>query len=328
MTTRRALLRALGAGALIARVACAAGQKPKIPRLGVLWFAAKGDPTLSRWSGVFRQRLAELGYVDGETIVIDERYAEGEAQRLTVLARELVEQRVDVIVASAVAASIAARKATGTIPIVMVHAGNPIGAGLIASLARPGGNVTGTTNLVLGAKHVELMRELVPRVVRLGILVNPTNAAAADTVASMTDAARTFNINTVVAEVTRAEDFRTAFALLRKAGPEGLLVMVEPLIGGHRAQVIDFTASSRLPATYDNANMVRDGGLISYGPLYVEHYAMAAGYVDRILRGAKPADLPVEQPARFELVINLKAAKALGITIPQSVLLRADEVIR
>jgi len=228
----------------------------------------------------------------------------------------------------AVAASTAARQATGTIPIVMVNAGNPIGAGLIASLARPGGNVTGTTNLLFGGKQVELIRELVPRVARLAILLNPTNAGAPGYIAEVRDAARRFNLSAVIVEVTRGEDFPNAFATIRNARPDVLVVMVEPLIGGHRAEVLDFAASARLPATYDNANMARDGGLMSYGTLFVEHYVMAANYIDKILRGARPADLPVEQSKRFELLINLKTAKALGLTVPQSLLLRADEVIQ
>ena len=274
------------------------------------------------------KRLTELGYVAGKTILIDERYAEGDAQRLSELARELAASKVDVIVASAVAATTAARQATATIPIVMVHAGNPIGAGLIASLARPDGNVTGTTNLPLGGKHVDLLRELVPRVARLAILANPTNAGAASVVASMTGAARKYNIGVVVAEVTRGEDFPKAFDTIRNPRPDGLLVAVEPLIGTHGAEVIKFAATTRLPAIYDVGEMARRGGLLAYAPVLIEHYALAADYVDKILKGAKPGDLPVQQPARFELVINLKTAKALGLTIPQSLLLRADEVIQ
>jgi putative ABC transport system substrate-binding protein len=277
---------------------------------------------------MFRQRLTELGYVEGKTILIDERSAEGDAQRLTELARELATSKVDVIVAVAVAATTAARQATSTIPIVMVHAGNPIGAGLISSLARPGGNVTGTMNLPLGGKQVDLLREVVPRVAKLAILANPTNAGAPSFVAAMTDAASRSNISVVVAEVTRAEDFRTAFTVIRNARPDGLLVMVEPLIGTRIAEVFEFAASTRLPAIYDNGEAARRGGLIAYATVYIEHYALAADYVDRILKGAKPADLPVQQPTKFELVINMKTAKALGLTIPQSLLLRADEVIQ
>ena len=191
-----------------------------------------------------------------------------------------------------------------------------------------GGNVTGTTNLPLGGKHVDLIRELVPRVAKLAILANPTNAGAASFVTVMTDVAHKYDIGVVVAEVTRAEDFPNAFTVIRNARPDGLLVMMEPLIGTHVAKVIEFAATTRLPAIYDDGNIARRGGLIGYATILVEHYALAADYVDKILKGAKPADLPVQQPARFELVINRKTAKDLGITIPQSLLLRADEVIQ
>jgi putative ABC transport system substrate-binding protein len=329
VTTRRALLRVFGAGAVIAGAWPARGQQPsKIPRVAVLLFGTREGYAASGAIVSFRQRLRELGYIEGKSIVIEERYAEESAQRLNALAREIVESKVDIIVAATVAASTAARQATSTIPIVMVHAGNPIGAGLIATLARPGGNVTGTTNMLLGGKQVELIRELVPRVARLGVLVNPTNAGAGPVLANMTDTARSFGIALVVAEVTRAEDFPNAFTVLRNARLDGLLVMVEAVIYANSAQVLDFAASARLPASYDASDVVRDGGLISYGPILDEQYALAAVYVDKILKGAKPGDLPVQQPTKFELVINLKTAKVLGITVPRSLLLRADEVIQ
>ena len=329
MTTRRTLLRALGAGAMIACPWRASGQQlSKIPRVGVLYFGNRQNTVVVAGLPLFRQRLRELGYVEGKTILIEDRYAEGNAQRLNELARELVESRVDVIVASAVAATTAAREATATIPIVMVHAGNPIGAGLIESLARPGGNVTGTSNLSLGGKHVELIRELVPRIGKLAVLANPTNPGAAPPLADITNAAHKFQIDVVVVEVSRAEDFPNAFAALRNARPDGLMVLVEPMIGSNGKQITDFAASAKLPAIYDNGSMARAGDLVSYSTVFLEHYALAADYVDKILKGAKPADLPVQQPATFELVINMRTAKALGLTVPQSLLLRANEVIR
>jgi putative ABC transport system substrate-binding protein len=326
--TRRSVLLAAGIALLGAHRLSRGQPQSKIPRIGILWFISMGDPMLLDFRSVFRQRLSALGYVEGKNILIEELSAEEHAERLIELARELAVSKVDVIVAQAVAASSAARQATKTIPIVMVNAGDPVGAGLIASLARPGGNVTGSTNLSFGGKQVELMHELVPRAVKLAILLNPSNAGARRYVADAMEAGRSFNLSIAVAEVTRVEDFPNAFAMIRNMRPDGLLVMTEPLIGGQRAQVIAFAASARLPASYDNANLVRDGGLVSYGPLYVEHYVMAAGYVDKILKGAKPADLPVEQPTRFELTINLKTAKALGLTIPQSLIVRAQEVIQ
>ena len=302
--------------------------KSKIPRIGILWFGLMDTPASLQNRSVFRQRLAALGYVEGKNIVIDERSAGGNAERLSALARELVASKVDVIVAPAVAASRAARQATSTIPIVMVHAGDPIGAGLIASLARPGGNVTGTTNLSYAAKQIGLVRELVPRTVKLAILLNPSNANAHRNVTDALEAGSKFNISISVAEVARAEDFPNAFAMIREMRPDALLVMGDPLVGEHRAEVFAFAADARLPASYDLPDMARAGGLIAYGPLLAEHYVMAAGYVNRILKGAKPTDLPVEQPTRFELVVNMKTAKALGLTIPQSLLPRADEVIQ
>jgi len=305
------------------------GQSPsKIPRIGVLWFGSTDLPAARQNRLAFRQRLSGLGYVEGKNIVIEERFAEGNAERLGPLARELVASKVDVIVTPAVTASRAARQATSTIPIVMVHAGDPVGAGLIASLARPGGNVTGTTNLSFSGKQIELMRELVPRAVKLAILLNPSNAGARRYVTDAMEAGRKYDLSITVAEVARVEDLQNAFAMIRGMRPDGLLVMADPFIGDQLDQVIAFAASASLPATYDQPNMARRGGMVGYGPLLIEHYVMAAGYVDRILKGAKPADLPVEQPTRFELVINLKTAKALGLTIPQSILLRADEVIQ
>jgi putative ABC transport system substrate-binding protein len=260
--------------------------------------------------------------------VIEDRSAEGNPERLSQLAREFAASKVDVIITPGVTASRAARQATSTIPIVMLHAGDPVGAGLIASLARPGGNVTGTTNLSYAGKQIGSVRELVPRAGKLVILLNPANANARTYVTDAMEAGRKLNLSISVAEIARAEDFPNAFAMIRETRPDALLVMGDPFIGEHRAEVFAFAASAHLPASYDLPNWSRDGALVAYGPLLEEHYVMGAGYVDRILRGAKPADLPVEQPTRFELVINMKTAQALGLAIPQSLLLRADEVVK
>jgi putative ABC transport system substrate-binding protein len=292
----------------------------------VLYYGPRSNSAAATGLPLFRERLRELGYVEGKNILIEDRYADGNSQRLEELARELVESRVDVIVASAQAATSAARHATGTIPIVMVYAGNPIGAGLIASLARPGGNVTGTANLPLGAKQVQLIREVAPGVAKLAVLANPTNAAAVPIIADITDAARSFGISVV--EVSRGDDFPKAFAATRSARPDALMVLVEPMIGANGKQILDFAARFRLPTISDFGSMARLGGLMSYGPVFLDHYPLAADYVDKILKGVKPADLPVQQPAKFELVVNLKTATALGLTIPQAMLLRADEVIQ
>jgi putative ABC transport system substrate-binding protein len=327
MTTRRELLHALGTGVLIVGAWPASGQPPaKIPRIGVLWFGS--EIATEKNNAKFRQRLAELGYVDGKTVVLDARYADQNTQRLNALARELAASGVDIIVSPAVAASVAARQATRAIPIIMLHAGNPIGAGLIASLARPGGNVTGTSNMLMGGKQVQLLREVVPRLTKLAVLVNPTNAGHPPALADLADAARSYSISVAVAEVTRVDDFPNALAVIRNARPDGLFVMFDPLIGGKAPQVIEFAANVRLPMASDTGDATRAGALMSYGADFLDHYVMAAEYVDKILKGAKPADLPVQQPRKFELVINLKTAKALGLTIPQSILLRADEVIQ
>ena len=326
MNRRGAVLALAALGAV--PLSSLAQQARKIWRVGLLspgFSLSNLDPR-----NLFQQRMHELGYVEGKNLVMERRFADNKLERLPGLAIELVRLKVDVIVAAAIAATSAARKATSTIPIVMLHAGDPIGAGLVASLARPGGNVTGTTSMIpeLGAKQVQLIRELVPRIAKLGVLVNPTNAGTAQWLANVTDAARSFNIRLVTAKVTRAEDFQQAHTMLRDARSDGLLVLGDPLIFGNRARIMEFAASARLPASYDLGQIVRDGGLLSYGTVFAEHYAMGADYVDKILRGAKPVDLPVEQPRKFEMVINLKTAKALGITIPQSLLVRADEVIQ
>ena len=326
LTSRRRVVLAAGFALLIASLP-SHGQSPRTPRIGFLWFASKDDSSTVQYLAAFRQRLAALGYVEGKNIVIEQRSADARPERLAELARELVASKVDVIVSPAVAASAAARQATSTIPIVMVNAGDPVGAGLIASLPRPGGNVTGTANLLLGGKQVELMRDLVPRATRLVVLVNPSNAGASQYIKDATAAARSFNLAVSVAEVTQPEDFPSVFATIRNLRPDGLLVMTEPLIGAHRAEVIAFAASARLPASYDSGGFVREGGLVSYGPRQIEHYAIAASYVDSILKGAKPADLPVQQPMSFDLLVNMKTAKALRLAVPQSVLQRAVEVV-
>src|SRR2546429_1397529 len=257
------------------------GQAPsKIPRIGILWFGSMDTPAALQDRSAFRQHLATLGYVEGKNILIEERSARGNPERLRELARELAASKVDVIVTPAVTASRAARQATSTIPIVMVHAGDPVGAGLIASLSRPGGNVTGTMNLSYAGKQIGLTRELVPRVTKLAILLNPSNANAPRYVTDAMEAGRKFDLSIAVAEVARVEDFPNAFAMIRDLRPDGLLVMTDPLIGEHRAEVIAFAASARLPANYDIPNLAREGGLVAYGPLLAEHYVMAAGYVD------------------------------------------------
>jgi putative ABC transport system substrate-binding protein len=307
-------------------------SQTRIPRVVMLFFGSAELPggTIGD-SALFRSRLSELGYVEGKSVVVEERYAAGDPRKLATFAREIVESKPDVIVTSAFAATTAVREATSTIPIVMLHAGNPVGSGLVASLSHPGGNVTGTTSMIpdLGAKQVDVLRELIPGLARLGVLLNPTNAGHSLALANVNETARRHGIAVVTAEVTRSDDFDKAFRLLREARPGALLVMMEPLMGENRASILEFAATNRLPASYDvGTELVRQGGLISYGPKLRAHYALGAEYVDKILRGADPGSLPVQQPTQFSLLINLKTANALGLTVPQSLQLRADEVFR
>jgi putative tryptophan/tyrosine transport system substrate-binding protein len=277
----------------------------------------------------FLRRLRESGYVEGKTIQIHERYAEGVLDRPPGLARELVALKVDVIVAQAIAASTAAHEATVRIPIVMVHAGNPIGAGLIKSLARPGGNVTGTTSMLpdVGSKQIALLHQVVPSARRIAFLSNPTNAGTPPALQGAADAARLLGLELVLVDVVARQDFEPAFARIEQSQAEALLVVGEPLIITHRDAVIAFAARRRLPALYTIGNLVRDGGLMSYSINFDVHYPRAADYVDKILKGTSPTELPVEQPVGFELLVNLKTARALNLEFQSSLLAIADEVI-
>lgn len=305
----------------------------RLPRVVMLSF---GGPNLSSPAGppaasLLRDRLARLGRVDGKTIVLEERYAGGEPQLLERLAQEIAESKPDLIVAIAASATAAARRATATIPIVMLHVGNPVEAGLVASLSHPDGNVTGTTSMAqdLGHKQVELLRQLVPGLRRLGVLTNPTNIASPRTLANVREAARRYGIDVTVAEVTRREELDAALDTLRASRADALFVAIDAILFLNAARVIEFAAANRLPASYDvGQELVRRGALMSYGPVLTTHYDIAAEYVDKILGGAAPGDLPVQQPTQFALVINLKTAAALGITVPQSLLQRADEIVQ
>jgi len=301
----------------------AAAQSP-LPSIGLL-LQDPNRPTRA----IILQSLAERGYVNGKTARIEERYAEGRLDRLPELARELVALRVDVIVAFAASATVAARQATATIPIVMAHAGDPIGYGLIESLAHPGGNVTGTTSYSpeIAGKGVEILHELVSAGTRLAMLVVPSNAGTPLAVREVKGASATIGLDLTVVGVERTEDIAAAFSTIENARADMLFVFVEPLLWANRVHIMEFAAQKRLPTLYQNGDIVRDGGLIGYSPLFSAHYPRVADYVDKILKGAKPAELPVEQSTKFELVINLKTAKAAGIIIPTPLLVRADEVI-
>jgi putative ABC transport system substrate-binding protein len=278
----------------------------------------------------FRQRLRELGWVEGQNIVIDYRYAEDRVDRLPDLAAELVRLKVDLIVSFGTQGVTAAKNATETIPIVMIAVRDPVGTGLIASLARPGGNVTGVSGyagLEIVAKQLELLKETVPKIRRVAILSNPANAYHQLAIREVNVAARSLGVQLQLLEARGPNEFDGAFAAMAKERVGGLLVLSDATFNNHRTRLADLAARSRLPAAYGVRESVEAGGLMSYGTSFLDLHRRSAAYVDKILKGAKPADLPVEQPTKFELVINLKTAKALGLEVPPTLLARADEVI-
>jgi putative ABC transport system substrate-binding protein len=308
-----------------------AQQLKKVPRIGYL---SQGDPaTESARAEAIRLALRELGYIEGQNITTEYRYTEGKIDQAPERAAELVRLKVDIIVVAGGDRWVrAAKNATKTIPIVMTGGGaNPVEAGLIESLARPGGNVTGVTNLVteLGGKRLELLKEAVPRLAPVAVLYDPATAASVlDVKEGLPIAARALRLTIQTWEVRAADDFKRAFAAINKERPDGLYVFGGPLMLANGKRIADFALKSRLPSIYNRKESVEAGGLMSYGADLADSYRRAATYVDKILKGAKPADLPVEQPTKFELVVNLKTAKQIGLTIPQKVLARADRVIQ
>ncbi len=328
MISRRSFLTTLGLGLLAAPFAAGAQQAGKVHRIGYL--SGSSSTAQRDLIEAFRQGLRELGWVEGQNIVIDYRFAEGRFDRLPDLAAELVRLKVDLIVAGPTPPAVAAKNATAMIPIVMINVGDPVGTGLIASLARPGGNVTGLTfsvGMEVVGKPLELLKETVPKVRRVAILSNPANPAHALAIREVKVAARSLGVELQLLEARGPEEFDGAFAAMAKERVGALLVLADSVVFLHRTRLAELAAKSRLPAAYGFRENVEAGGLMSYGIDMRDNARRAATYVDKILKGAKPADLAVEQPTKFELVINLKTAKALGLTIPQSLLLRADEVI-
>ena len=325
---RRTFLSALTGSLLAAPLAAGAQQVGKVSRIGYL--SAGSDTANPRVREAFRQGLRELGWVEGQNIIIEYRWAEGRFDRLPDLAAELVRLKVDVLVAAPTPAALAAKNATGTIPIVGMSLTDPIGLGLVASLARPGGNVTGVSYSVgaeIFGKDLELLKEVVPRVRRVAVLSNPASPARPLTISNVKDAARSLGLQLQLLEARGPRDFDGAFAAMAKERVGALLVVTDPAFIPHRARLVDLAVKNRLPSIFTQREDAEAGGLMSYGPRLSDLHRRGATYVDKILKGAKPADLPVEQPTKFELVINLKTAKALGLTIPQSLLGRADEVI-
>jgi len=329
VTTRRAFLGTLAGGLLAAPFTADAQPAGKVYRVGYL---TAGSVTANpRVLEAFRQGLRELGWVEGQNIVIEYRSAEGHFDRLPDLAAELVRLKVDVIVAAPTPAVLAAKSATGTVPIVGVSLTGPVELGLIASLARPGGNVTGVSYSVgtdIFGKDLELLKEIVPKVRRVAVLSNPDGPAQPITIRNVKDAARSLGLQLQLVEARGPGDFNGAFAAMARERVGALFVVTDPVFIPHRARLVDLAAKNRLPSIFTQRADVEAGGLISYGPNFSDMYRRAAIYVDKILKGARPADLPVEQPTKFELVINLKTAKALGLTIPPPLLARADEVIQ
>jgi putative tryptophan/tyrosine transport system substrate-binding protein len=282
----------------------------------------------------FRQGLRDLGYVEGQNLVIEYRYAEGKAERLPDLAAELVRLKVDVIVAGGTPAPLAAKHATSTIPIVMAAAGDPLGTGLVTNLGKPEGNITGLSNqsIDVTSKRLQLLEEILPRLSRVAVLWNAANIVAVTHMRETEAAARTLGLQLQSMEVRSPDDFENARLERRlldaiRGGAGALFLIDDPLVFRYHRQVADFTARNRLPATAIYKQFAEAGGLMTFGANLADLFRRAAIFVDKILKGAKPGDLPVEQPTKFELVINLKTAKGLGLTIPQSLLLRADQVI-
>jgi putative ABC transport system substrate-binding protein len=278
---------------------------------------------------VFGQSLRELGYIEGQNLTVENRYTSGQPELLAQAAAELVQLPVDVIVAVGSAAIRAAQQATRTIPIVMLVGGDPIGSGLITSLARPGGNVTGITTLSprLSVQRLALLKDVVPRVAQVAILFNPDDETKVVEWQQTQVAARQFGVRLRPLEVRGPDDLAPAFAAMRQAEIGGLIVLSDALTLRYRSQVVNLATEHRLPAIYEFREFVDAGGLLAYGPSLRTLFQRAADYVDRLLNGARPADLPVEQPMSFELIINLKTAQALGLTLPPSLLARADEVL-
>jgi putative ABC transport system substrate-binding protein len=321
---RRTFIALLG-GAAVRPIAVRA-QQGKLPTIGVL--GPTNSSVAGQWTAALVQRLRELGWIEGRTLAIEYRWAQGRAERATEIAAEFVRAKVDVIVTAGTLNVIAAKQVTSVIPIVFAGAGEPVGTGLVASLARPGGNVTGLSNQStdLAAKRIELLREAVPGLRQLAIMANVDAPIAMLEVGEAQAAARTLGLEVTTFEIRRAEDITTAFETL-KGRAEALHLASDQLLNTNRLRINTLALAARLPTMHTFRALVESGGLMFYGPNFQHLSRRAADYVDKILRGTKPADIPIEQPTKFDFIINLKTAKALGLTIPDALLARADEVI-
>jgi ABC-type uncharacterized transport system substrate-binding protein len=329
MRGARPLIALLAAVALLAPTLLVDAQPAgKVVRIGYL--ASSSRASGQHFLDAFRESLGELGWIDGQNVVLDARFAEGRHERLAELAAELVRLKPDVLVAGPAPPANAARQATGTIPIVMTAVGDPVELGLVASLAKPGGNVTGvafSVGLEIFGKGLELLREFNPKLRRVAVLSNPANPNQAASIRDVMAAARALGVQVRVLEARAPQALDGAFAAMAKDGAEALLVLTDPLFLIHRHRIAELATRHRLPSMFAVREAAEAGGMMSYGPNLTAAFRRAAVFVDKILKGARPADLPVEQPTKFELVINLKTAKAIGVTVPPALVFRADQVI-
>ena len=324
---RRTFVGALGGGFIALPLLARAQRTATMPRIGILATGSLANPL----NDAFHQGLREQGYAEDRNLLIESRSAEGHPERLPALAAELVALNVDVIVTNGAAAIRAAKSSTATIPIVMAFVNDPVAAGFVASLARPGGNITGLTTVesALVKKRLELLAQAVPRIARVAVLQYARDPAQSSIWwQDLQAAAKSLAIRLQAVDVEDPKDFVAAFAAMRAKRADALIVLTSSFFFLHRIAIAELAAQNRIPAAFENRQFVEAGGLLSYGPSYADMFRRAATYVDKILKGAKPADLPVAQPIKFELVINVKTAKALGLTIPQSIMVRADEVIQ
>jgi putative ABC transport system substrate-binding protein len=324
LTDRRAFIGKVAAGLLSPLTVVLAQTPARVPRIGIL-----GNSESSAWDG-FRQGLRDLGYVEGRNLGIEWRWVEGVASRYPALARELVQLKVELIVTSSTPAVLAARQATSSIPIVMANSAHPERIGLVDSLAHPGGNVTGLSSMApeLAGKRIQLLREMLPKASRLATLWNPTNPIEVLGMQEMQAAGAAVGVQIHSVEVRSAEDYPSVFASVLAGRADAMHVFVNPVTSKHAQLIVDFALANRLPSSYDVALFVEAGGLWSYGASFDDMFRRAAGYVDKILRGARPGELPIQQPTAFEFVINLKTAKSIGLTVPNALLLRTDRVIQ
>ena len=319
------ILRVLVLAALVGPFTAEAQPAGRLPRVGVIWDTA----TTPHPATGFRQGLRELGYTEGQNIIVEDRHAAGRVEQVPKLATELIALGVDVLVVGGTVSAQSAKAVTSTVPIVFALAGDPVGSGLVASLAQPGGNATGLSNLVseLSGKQLEILKAAAPQVSRIGVLYNPVNPASRVALEEARASARTLAVALEVQEIRQPNELARAFSLLRARRAGALLMISDSVLSIQVSEVSKLALQSRLPAIFANRAFPEAGGLFAYGPSFTENLRRAAGYVDKILKGARPADLPVQQPTKFEFVINMKTAKALNLTIPPSVLGRADQII-